>query len=163
MYQGKARKNIFDKLPLLASIQSVAVEDELGQLALYLSTDHKNITDPVRWWYEKCKTYPWLSHMATNYLSIPGALRMHSKYYLYSFLCIATSVDVEHLFSRGHLILSHTWSCLSVTSTWALLCLGSWSLMGLVRDENVEAVAKLDEVDTQLELNRLADIINAKF
>ena len=156
----RACKNIFDKLPSLAPLQSVAVENEL---ALYLSTDCENITDPVWWWYEKRKTYPQLSHMATDYLSIPGALTMHSEYYLYSFLCIATSVDVGHLFSWGCLILSHTQSCLSVTSTQALLCLRSWSLMGLVQDKNVEAVAKLDEVDAQLELNRLVDIINAKF
>jgi hypothetical protein len=35
--------------------------------------------------------------------------------------------------------------------------------MGLVRDEDVEAVAKLDEVDAQMELNRLADVISARF
>jgi hypothetical protein len=75
----------------------------------------------------------------------------------------ATSVDVERLFSRGRLVLSHTRSRLSVASTRALLCLGSWSLVGLVRDEDVQAVAKLDEVDVQMELDRLADIIRAKF
>ena len=69
----------------------------------------------------------------------------------------ATSVDVERLFSRGQLVLSHTRSCLSVASTRALLCLGSWSLAGLVRNEDVEAAVKLDEVDAMLELNRLAE------
>ena len=75
----------------------------------------------------------------------------------------ATSVDVERLFSRGRLVLSHTRSRLSVASTRALLCLGFWSLVGLVRDEDVQAVAKLDEIDAQMELDRLADIIRAKF
>ena len=41
-------------------------------------------------------------------------------------------------------------------STHALLCLGSWSLAGLVRNEDVETAVKLDEVDAMLELNRLA-------
>ena len=43
----------------------------------------------------------------------------------------------------------------------ALLCLGSWSLLGLVRDEDVEAVARLDEVDAQMELNKLGDILKS--
>jgi hypothetical protein len=71
---------------------------------------------------------------------------------------LATSVDVERLFSRGQLILSHTRSHLSIASTRALLCLGSWSLMGLVKDEDVEAVARLDEIDTWVELNKLAEV-----
>jgi hypothetical protein len=50
---------------------------------------------------------------------------------------IATSVDVERTFSRGRLLLSHVRSRLSVQSTRALLCVGSWSLLGLVRDEDV--------------------------
>jgi hypothetical protein len=73
----------------------------------------------------------------------------------------ATSVDVERLFSRGRLILSHTRSRLSVASTRALLCLGSWSQAGLVRDEDVEAVVKLDEVDARVELNKLAEVTTA--
>jgi hypothetical protein len=69
----------------------------------------------------------------------------------------ATSVDVERLFSRGRLVLSHTRSRLSVASTRALLCLGSWSLAGLVRDEDVAAVVRLDEVDAAIELDKLAE------
>jgi hypothetical protein len=57
---------------------------------------------------------------------------------------VATSTDVERLFSRGRLILSHTRSRLSVASTRSLLCLGSWSLMRLVKDEDVTSVALLD-------------------
>ncbi len=70
-------------------------------------------------------------------------------------------MDIECLFSRGNLILSHTYSRLSVASTRALLCLGSWSLLGLVRDEDVEAVTWMDDVDAQVELNRLGHIIRA--
>ena len=77
--------------------------------------------------------------------------------------CItATSVDVERLFSRGRLVLSHTRSRLSVASTHALLCLGSWSLMGLVRDDDVNAVAMMDEVEGLVELDRLADVLKLR-
>jgi hypothetical protein len=60
---------------------------------------------------------------------------------------LATSVDVERVFSHGHLILSHVHSQLSAQSTWALICLGSWSLLGLVKDSDVLAVGTLDEVE----------------
>jgi len=59
---------------------------------------------------------------------------------------LATSVDVERTFSPGHLLLSHVWSCLSVQSTRALICLGGWSLRGYVKDEDVKAVTVLPEV-----------------
>ena len=79
------------------------------------------------------------------------------------FICpIATSVDVEHLFSRGRLLLSHTRSHLSVASTRALLCLGSWSLLGLVRDEDIETVSQMNDIDAQAELNRLGHILQAR-
>jgi len=44
--------------------------------------------------------------------------------------------------------------------TWALLCLGSWSLAGLVKDSDVETVAVLDNVDAQVELERLGDVLS---
>ena len=59
----------------------------------------------------------------------------------------ATSIDVEHLFSRSHLLLSHVHSQLSAQSTQVLLCLGSWSWLGLVKDTNVLAVMVLDDVE----------------
>ena len=57
----------------------------------------------------------------------------------------AASVEVKRLFSRGRMVLSQR-SRLSVQSTRALLCLGSWSILGLVRDEDVMAITRLDEV-----------------
>ncbi|PPQ84663.1 hypothetical protein CVT26_004180 [Gymnopilus dilepis] len=43
------------------------------ELELYLSTKpEKNVTDPIRWWKEKQRTYPRLSQMAIDYLTIPG-------------------------------------------------------------------------------------------
>ncbi|KIY48643.1 hypothetical protein FISHEDRAFT_29614, partial [Fistulina hepatica ATCC 64428] len=73
--------------------------------------------------------YPYLHQMAIDYLSIP-----------------ATSVDVEWLFSKGHLFLSHVRSRMSVQTMWALLCLNSWSKFGLVKDEDVLAVASSKDV-----------------
>jgi len=70
-------------------------------------------------------------------------------------------VDVECLFSHGRLLLLHTCSQLSVASTQALLCLGSWSLLGLVRDEDVEAVSEMNNIDAKAELNRLGHILQA--
>ncbi|KIK95454.1 hypothetical protein PAXRUDRAFT_140644, partial [Paxillus rubicundulus Ve08.2h10] len=74
--------------------------------------------------------YLGLSRMALDYLTIP-----------------ATSIDVECLFSHGHLIITHTHSRLSAQTTRALLCLGAWSLLGLIKTEDVLAVAALEDVE----------------
>jgi hypothetical protein len=59
----------------------------------------------------------------------------------------ATSVDVERVFSKGRLVLSHVRNGLSVQSTRALMCLGAWSKMGLVRDKDVMEAARLPDVN----------------
>ncbi|KIL55786.1 hypothetical protein M378DRAFT_90327, partial [Amanita muscaria Koide BX008] len=74
----------------------------------------------------------------------------------------ATSVDVERLFSRGRLVLAHTCSHLSVLSTRSLLCLGSWSLLDLVRDEDVRAVVNMDEVEGRIELEKLGVVLQIR-
>ena len=56
-------------------------------------------------------------------------------------------MNVERVFSQGWLLLSHVRNRLSVQSTRALLCLGTWSLMGYVRDSDTKATAVLPEVD----------------
>ena len=53
---------------------------------------------------------------------------------------VATSVDVECVFSQGCLLLSHVRSHISVQSTHALLCLGIWSKVGDVKDSDIKAV-----------------------
>ena len=58
----------------------------------------------------------------------------------------ATSVAVERVFSRG-LLLSHVRNCLSAQTTHALLCLGKWSHLGLVKDADVNKVAVLPDVE----------------
>ncbi|KDR83009.1 hypothetical protein GALMADRAFT_134522 [Galerina marginata CBS 339.88] len=117
--------NIFDNLPALKKPPKSKVL--LDELRLYLSAPPETTHLSLRWWFEKRQTYPRLHRMALDYLSIP-----------------ATSTDVGRLFSRGHLILPHTRSRLSTESTHAFLCLGSWSLAGLVKDLDVEAVTVLD-------------------
>ena len=78
--------------------------------------------------------------------------------YVSFFICVksnivhlATSVDVERIFSRGRLVLSHIRNRLSAQSTRALLCLGSWSLMGMVKDEDVLKVAVMQDVEGEEE------------
>ena len=56
-------------------------------------------------------------------------------------------MDVEWIFSHGQLLLSHIWNLLSAQSTRALLCLRSWSKQGLIKDNDVMAVAVLADVD----------------
>ncbi|KIK35539.1 hypothetical protein CY34DRAFT_61050, partial [Suillus luteus UH-Slu-Lm8-n1] len=74
--------------------------------------------------------FPHLSCMALDYLTIP-----------------ATSVDVERLFSCGRLLLSHVRSRLSAQSTQALLCLGYWSHLKLVKTEDIMKVSTLVDVE----------------
>ncbi|KAF4618847.1 hypothetical protein D9613_009691 [Agrocybe pediades] len=58
----------------------------------------------------------------------------------------ATSVDVERVFSKGRLVLSHIRNRLSVDSTRALMCLGAWSKLGFVHDSDINEAANLPEV-----------------
>ena len=72
----------------------------------------------------------------------------------------ASSVDMEHFFSRGRLLLSHVRNRLSIQSTRALLCLGAWSRIGLVKDDDVMEAARLPEVKgTEAELDEYWDKI----
>ena len=48
-------------------------------------------------------------------------------------------------------LLSHVRNHLSVQSTRALMCLGVWSLMDLVKDKDIMAAALLPEVDGEEE------------
>ena len=103
--------------------------------------------------------------MALDYLSIPGKFQFSfdKLIVLLNIIILATSIDVEQLFSHGRLLLSHTCSHLSVQTTRALLCLGSWSLAGLVKDGDVKAVAVLDEVEVEVELGKLAKVLGKTY
>ena len=57
-----------------------------------------------------------------------------------------TFVDVKHVFSKGRLVLSHIHNQLTVDSTHALMCLGAWSMLGLVENDDIKAVVSLPDV-----------------
>ena len=68
---------------------------------------------------------------------------------------LATSTDVERVFSKGRLFLSHVRNRLSVQSTRALMCLGAWSRLGYIKDEDVNMVtADADVIDQEDELDK---------
>jgi hypothetical protein len=58
-------------LPSLAAPKTKQLHDELMR---YLSTDIEQVKDVLLWWAEHKATYPRLSRMALNYLTIPGRL-----------------------------------------------------------------------------------------
>ena len=60
---------------------------------------------------------------------------------------IATSMDVECVFSQGRLLLLHIRNHLSSQSICALMCLGGWSQLGLVKDKDIFAVTTLAEIE----------------
>ncbi|KIK39707.1 hypothetical protein CY34DRAFT_88736 [Suillus luteus UH-Slu-Lm8-n1] len=88
--------------------------------------------DPLAWWHGHRKTYPRLSRMAIGYLTIP-----------------AMFINVECIFSRGQLLLSHVRSRLSAQSTRALLHVGLWSQLGLVKDTDILSVSSLPDVNDE--------------
>ena len=145
-------ENIFDNLPALEP-EATVLQDELDT---YLSMPWElDVKDGLRWWHERKPLYPHLYRMALDYLSIPSYfflllyLQWTSYWYIYNIT--AMSIDVKRTFSQGQLLLSHVRSHLSVQSTWALLCIGVWSLMGYVKDEDVKAAAVLPEVNGEEE------------
>lgn len=130
-------------MPALAPPKSTDLGNELER---YLNADIQDVRDAILWWHERRAVYPCLSRMALDYLTIPGKF---TSGLLSDVLMrfVATSVDVERLFSHGRLILSHVRSRLSAQSTRALLCLGYWSLLNLVKTEDVLKVASLADVE----------------
>ena len=65
------------------------------------------------------------------------------------------SVDIECVFSQGCLLFSYIHSHLSVQSTYVLMCLGVWSLLGFVRDSDVKAVVVLPELHANKDAGEL--------
>ena len=45
---------------------------ENNELDEYLSQGIEKVRDPIPWWWNHWKVYPWLLAMALDYLSIPG-------------------------------------------------------------------------------------------
>ena len=55
-------------------------------------------------------------------------------------------MDVERVFSRGRLLLSHIRNRLSAQSSRAILCLGSWTKAGFVKAGDERKVVKLEKI-----------------
>ena len=69
-------------------------------------------------------------------------------------IILATSVDVEQVFSQGRLLLSHIRSHLSMQSIHALMCLGVWSKLSFTDVKAaVLTLPELNEDDDENELN----------
>jgi len=50
-------------------MDGIQERDELDE---YLSQAIEKVRDPIAWWWNHRKVYPWLLTMALDYLSIPG-------------------------------------------------------------------------------------------
>ena len=85
--------------------------------------------------------------MALDYLTIPGEFLLDPLTFFLTDIFTATSIGVERLFSTGSLLLSHVRSRLSVQSTRTLLCLNTWSTLGLIKDSDVQKVAELQDIE----------------
>jgi hypothetical protein len=85
--------------------------------------------------------------MALNYLSIPGEPFVQACWIACGLTKLATSVDVERVFSQGRLLLSHMRSRLSGQSICCLLCLSSWATLRLIKDTDIKASATLPKLD----------------
>src|SRR3981189_674270 len=141
---------MFDNLP---SLRAPLAAQLRGELDRYLSTDPEHVVNALAWWAERKDAYPRLSRMALDYLTIPGECIIYIPSHILNIIFIATSTDVERIFSRGRLLLSHVCNRLLVQSTRALMCLGAWSELGYVRDEDVLAVTvQADLADNEMEL-----------
>lgn len=138
----KAR-NRFANLPSISISKSTTISDKLRW---YLAAPPEEADNPFAWWIKNRHQYPHLSRIALTYLSIPGEFRQYLLIWANILYLLATSVDVEQVFSKGRLILLHIRNCLSVESTCALMCLGYWSRLGYVEDSDIHAAAILPNV-----------------
>ncbi|EIW54547.1 HAT dimerization, partial [Trametes versicolor FP-101664 SS1] len=93
------------------------------ELKRYLASDPVPVTNPIQWWQDRRKAYPRLSRMAIDYLTIP-----------------TTAVDVERVFSRGRVLLSHVRNRMTTETTRAAMCLGIWSEHDLIDIGDLKAV-----------------------
>jgi hypothetical protein len=63
---------------LMDSTLTHSSDDELQH---YLSTDAEDVKDDLMWWHERRATFLCLSHMAHDYLAIPGELLTFLRLY----------------------------------------------------------------------------------
>ena len=108
---------------------------------MYLSHPVKNVKDPLKWWFDNRQTYPNLSRMAEDYLSIPGKLLTLSKIITNS-LFTATSMAVECVFSQGRHLLHFTCNRLKPHTIHMHLCLSFWGRQNMLRWEDVHQAVR---------------------
>jgi hypothetical protein len=53
-------------------LDDTAGSSDDDELQHYLATDIEDVKDPLMWWHQQRKMFPCLSHMAHDYLTIPG-------------------------------------------------------------------------------------------
>ena len=64
---------MFDALSFFAAPR----HDELcDEFSCYLSTDIETVNNVLLWWIEHRASFPCLSHMALDYLTIPGTFSL---------------------------------------------------------------------------------------
>jgi len=150
-------QNIFDSIFNTTPMSP----NTLDKLQHYLAVDVKDMKDTLMWWHKRHGSFPGLSCMAHNYLSIPGEQFeiLHLSKVLNA--PIATSVNVERVFSRGRLVLPYVHGRLAVQSTHVSLCVGLWSSQGLVRNEDIGAALGPEETEEEGKLPMDWDIIQS--
>jgi hAT family C-terminal dimerisation region len=118
--------------------------EEADELNDYLAKPLEKVRNPLGWWWDHRTSYPTLSKMAFDFLSIPHELigtHLSSKSTV-SNVILATSTAVERVFSRGRHLLPFTQSHLSGASICALLCFGDWSRKDLIATSDVVEAIK---------------------
>ena len=58
-------------------------------------------------------------------------------------------MDVERVFSKGRLLLSHVRSRMNAQTTRAVLCVGAWSRAGYVKSADLRKAAQAADVDDE--------------
>lgn len=157
--------NIFDALtPFIPATPATGTVDELDHFLA--SPCESTGGDVLGWWYARRAIYPRLSRMAMDYIVVPGAYLVQFFMFKPNTTCLATTVDVERVFSRGRILLSHTRNRLSAKSIRALMCVGEWSRMGLVRPSDIRNISTdangipdIEEIESEEALEKLWKIV----
>ena len=54
------------------------LDGDMSELELYLSQPVEHVANPLQWWVTHSHTFPTLSQMAFDYLSVPGESLVHA-------------------------------------------------------------------------------------
>ena len=114
----------------------------------FLAWPREITEDLIVWWDAQQEQYGNnLANMAIDFMLIPNKSNIYSIPATHSanMLSLATSVDVEHVFSYAQLLIPHVQNCLSAQTIWALMCIGEWSCENLLSMEDLKAIAWLPE------------------